>query len=500
MKQTTNQLTKRLTQSLILGLAVVSFSHAQAQTGGAVFQAGPPMQRAKIFPTATLLDNGKVITFAGREVGFISCAWSDLYDPATNTFTENAMGMPHDGSATVKLSDGRYLLLGGAQDLGVAPGYATAEQYNPTSGTFSNIASMTMARCNHSAAQLSSGKVLVVGAWYNTSGASQPELYDTASNTFVATTGTLNTPRSSALVLPTDDGGAVIAGGWPTYGGAGYTEVEYYQPASGTFSVQSAELIPADPGWLVSTINTRTIQDSRMSNGKYILLAYRSNPSTEFALIEFDPATKVFSKLNTASPLKDSLTDGGFADLVLNKSDNMAYLIGFDSGYDPQRVCVVTVNLGTGELNHPTTTYTLPTQEYFYASYTYLPASGKILVQGINGGNAGYFTGTNKTYFLTPQITVGVEQSAGKSGLQVSAYPNPAQGQLNLRLQSDADRQVDIRLTDLTGRVVLMDRLQHRAGQTTDRSYPLGHLAPGMYFLSCGVGSTLNTQTIVITR
>jgi hypothetical protein len=90
----------------------------KAQTGGATFEVGPTMMRGKIFPTSTILDNGKIISFSGRETNFVSCAYSDLYNPVTNTFSEAAMNMPHDASATVKLSDGRFLIDGWRREFG----------------------------------------------------------------------------------------------------------------------------------------------------------------------------------------------------------------------------------------------------------------------------------------------------------------------------------------------------------------------------------------------
>jgi hypothetical protein len=483
-----------------LGVGLASLLPAQslqAQTGGAIFTPGPTLMRGKLFPTATLLDNGKVISFSGRETGFVSCLYSDLYDPATNTFTENAMNFVHDGSATVKLSDGRYLLLGGAADLGVAPGYNHTEMYDPATGAFTAKATMTMARCNLTAVQLNGGKVLVAGAWYNTSGAQQPEIYDTATNAFTATTGTLVYPRSNAMVFPTNDGGAVVAGGYDTYGAGSISGVEYYDPATGNFSSQSTQLIPADSGWTLSWVNTRPIDDCRMSNGKYLMLGYKNVNGPEYGLIQFDPATKQFSKLTTASPLRDSLTDGGFADVVLNRTDNMAYLIGFDSGYDPQRVCVVTVNLSTGDIHHPTTTFTLPSSEYFYASYTYMPASKKIMVMGINGGNAGYFTGTNKTYFLTPQIVLSVGEQANEA-MGLKCYPNPSQGRLTAAFSAPESGRARLSLTDLMGRTLLRDNRNVHSGEQVQWPVLTGALPDGLYRLSIELGGQRTGQSVLL--
>jgi len=496
MKTTIKNTIKKTALSLTLSLGCLVVG---AQTGGAIFQSGPTMMRGKIFPTATLLDNGKVITFSGRETNFISCAYSDLYDPISNSFTESPMNFPHDGSATIKLSDGRYFLLGGGMDLGVAPGYSSTEMYNPMTNTFDIKASMTMARMQHSGIQLNNGNVLVVGAWYNNNGAQYGEIYDTAANTF-APTGALNDPRSQPIVFPTSDGGAILTGGWGSYGGAVKTTVEYYQTPTNDFISQSSELIPADPGWLPLSAYTRPMTDNKMSNGKYLLMAYRTMPTTEYALLVFDPTTKLFSKLTTSSPLRDSLTDGGFFDFALNKTANMAYLIGVDSGYDPQRVCVVTVNLSTGDIYHPTTTFTLPAQEYFYASYTYILSVGKILVQGINGGNAGYFTGTDKTYLLTPQFTVGTNDISKTNDFQFIHSPNPAKDELKIEMNSAEATHYQIKIIDMLGRALIQENMYSYAPGIQKWTLSTNTLTPGIYKIFISDKKQVKTTSLLITK
>ncbi len=497
--QKTTAFVNQFTATLILLLSITSSSFAQ--TGGANYQAGPNMMRAKIFPPATLLDNGKVITFGGREVNFVSCSYSDLYDPTSNTFSESAMNYPHDGSATIKLSDGRFFLVGGSEDLGIAPGYATTEMYNPLTNTFEIKANLLQKRCNVSGAQLNNGKVLIVGAWYNNNGAANGEVYDTSSNTFSPTTGTLLQPRAQPIVLPTNDGGAIIAGGYPTFGGPVYASVEYYQTATNDFVAHSAELIPADPGWLLYTVYTKPLSDLQMTNGNYLLLASRAGASgAEYALIQFDPANKQFSKLITMDPLKDSLTDGGFFDVILNKTDNFAYLMGVDSATDPNKLSMITVNLSTGEAFHPTNTFTMPASEYFYAAYTYIPAKKQILVQGINETNAGYFTGTNKTYLVTPQITLGLNPTSVQNDFQLSTYPNPAQDELNVAISSAKSFSGSITLIDLFGRKVILDKNLNLGSGLTKLKYNTHHLPPGVYQLIISSASQIRKHSVLIAK
>jgi hypothetical protein len=496
MKTTKTFLLKAST-SLLMFAGFFNSNFSSAQTGGATFQVGPTMMRGKIFPTTTLLDNGKVISFSGRETNFVSCSFSDLYDPAANSFTETAMNFPHDASATVKLTDGSYMLFGGGENLGVAPGYATSEMYLQSTGTFVSKASMTMQRMQHAGVQLLNGKVLIAGAWYNNNGAQYGEVYDVTADTYTAT-GAMVVPRAQPNIFPTADGGAIISSGWPSYGGAVIPNVEYYSPITNSFTLQSNQLIPTDSGWAPVSIYTRPFDDCKMTNGKYLMMASRNITGPEFALIEFDPNTKLFSKINTLSPLVDSLTDGGFADFVLNKADNMVYLIGFDAGFDPQRVCVVTVDLSTGNVYHPTTTYTLPAQEYFYATYTYMPSSGKILVMGVNGSNTSYFTGTDKTYILTPQITLGVKESSVQSH-EMTCYPNPAANEIKLNFNSNETTLYNLEFIDITGRVIQQETKWSNNGLQT-WNLNTSNLPNGMYLLSVQSAKGRQTKSVIIDR
>ena len=120
------------------------------------------------------------------------------------------MNYPHDAPAFAKLQDGRYLLAGGFAGGGGVGQTTTAEIYNPADNTFTPTAPMNVARGWCNGATLTSGKVLVVGNWYND--ASQGEVYDPVADTWTLT-GSLSIQRANLTVLPTSDGGAVVFGG-----------------------------------------------------------------------------------------------------------------------------------------------------------------------------------------------------------------------------------------------------------------------------------------------
>jgi len=487
------------TKKLIMISIFVFLSFANfAQSGGAIYESGPLMKRAKIYPISTLLSTGKIVSFGGREFNFISGSNSEIYDPITNTFSETTMNFPHDGSSVVKMRDGCFFIIGGSKNLGVAPGYATTEMYNPSTNSFDVKASMTMARMQMGAAQLNNGKVLIVGAWYNPNGALTSEIYDSSTNSFTKS-GSLNQPRAYPIVIPTNDGGAVVAGGWPTYGGATYTNVEYYETSSGSFTTLSSQLITTDSGWVLSPVYTRPITDCRMSNGNYLMLASRYNPSLEYSFIIFNPTTKSFSKLNTNLPLADSLTDGGIFDFVLNKTNNMAYFLGADSGIVPLKLALVSVDLGSGHVYHPRNSFSLPNDEYLFPTMIYMPYNDKILVQGVSTTNLSYFFGTDKTYLLTPQFSVEIKNLT-ETKSRISLYPNPASDNLNIEFNGDVLSKLHVKLYDLVGKEVINDLVDIDKLSTGMIRYNTSQLSEGFYKLIVLTNKDILVKTIIINR
>ena len=121
-------------------------------------------------PTATLLLNGKVLV-AGGDIGDGDGASvsAELYDPATGTFTATGnLINGRDQNATALLPDGTVLFAGGHCNCVPAPGggndnLASAEIYNPDTGTFSATGSMLTGRDVLDATLLINGQVLITG-------------------------------------------------------------------------------------------------------------------------------------------------------------------------------------------------------------------------------------------------------------------------------------------------------------------------------------------------
>jgi hypothetical protein len=91
-------------------------------------------------------------------------ASTQLYDPATGKFSPSgSMAGGRFGNTATALSDGRVLIAGGLKDTTTGVAVATAELYDPNSGTFSSIGPMAEARVGQTSTLLSDGRVLIAG-------------------------------------------------------------------------------------------------------------------------------------------------------------------------------------------------------------------------------------------------------------------------------------------------------------------------------------------------
>jgi len=201
------------------------------------FQSTGIMSTPRTGPTATLLQSGKVLVTGGNSCYFLGyysrhcpLASAEIYDPGTGTFaTTGTMAVKRVFHTATPLSNGKVLVAGGPD--------ASAELYDPASGTFAATGSMSVARSSHTATLLANGKVLITGG-YNASGTlDSAELYDLSTGTFSAT-GTMTTAHASHSATLLANGKVLIAGGFNSTGTL--TTAELYDPTTGTFSAANS--------------------------------------------------------------------------------------------------------------------------------------------------------------------------------------------------------------------------------------------------------------------
>jgi hypothetical protein len=224
------------------------------------FGATGTMTHARAGATATLLSDGRVLIVGGSSCdtttgGILSSA--EIYDPQAGTFSAtgsmSATRMRHTATLLV---DGRVLVAGGVTDQPQTGGttilaasyaawvpaataagstLATAELYDPATGTFSPTGSMADFRSAFTATRLQDGRVLVVGGGGEGYARASAEIYDPATATF-SPTGSMNKKRwlmTATLLL---DGRVLVAGG-RSPNDAPQATAEVFDPATGQFAL-----------------------------------------------------------------------------------------------------------------------------------------------------------------------------------------------------------------------------------------------------------------------
>ncbi|NOJ91413.1 hypothetical protein HMI51_00395 [Corallococcus coralloides] len=208
-----------------------STAHQWSTTGSlSVGRTGVAMAR---------LPDGRVLASGGC-TGSSCMASAELYDPATGTWssTGNMLRM-RAGHHLVALQDGRVLALGGVWwPLGQwGNGVTDTEVYNPASGTWSFAGTMAHERELFTVTPLANGRVLVVGGEENYSADATVEEFDPTAPIESAWTQVASLPVGrayhSATRLP--DGSVLVVGG--TDGeGVIYDDAYRYHPATRTWT------------------------------------------------------------------------------------------------------------------------------------------------------------------------------------------------------------------------------------------------------------------------
>ncbi len=262
------------------------------------FIATGSMTAARDYATATLLLDGRVLIVGGtvRQEGDIDRpTTAELYDPATGTFiATGSMTAARDYATATLLPDGRVLFAGGASGNPALP-LSSAELYDPRTGMFTATGSMTIDRDGAVAVLLQDGRVLVAGGWVNAGDNSETEtasaeLYDPQSGTFTAT-GAMSARGAvpTAVLLP--DGRVLVIGGrvLPTALN-GQTTAEFYDPTSGTFTSAGQMVTP------------RTRPEAiELRDGRILIAGGGIVPETPEL---YDPASDTFTQAGTTTVLR----------------------------------------------------------------------------------------------------------------------------------------------------------------------------------------------------
>jgi hypothetical protein len=162
-----------------------------------------------VLSAGVLLRDGRVLLVGDAgPADAPSVAAAQVFDPATMSFADaGPMVTPRAQAKLALLQDGRVLVAGGTQPTDISTTLATAELFDPATGTFSATGSMAIPRTYHSMTTLADGRVLVTGG----DNVETAEIYDPATGNF---TPAGSAPQIKGLNLPVllSDGRVVLIG------------------------------------------------------------------------------------------------------------------------------------------------------------------------------------------------------------------------------------------------------------------------------------------------
>jgi N-acetylneuraminic acid mutarotase len=192
--------------------------------------------QARSAVSAALLGSGNVL-LAGGCIAACNAptATTEMYDPTAGTWSNTgSLNVPRYFHSTTVLQDGKVLVVGGCISPDCTNLTASAELYNPDTGTWSLAAPLSDAREAHTATLLADGRVLVTGGYGATRILAATEIYDPATNQWTRV-GNLGMARvmHSATVL---DGSAMVVGGRGGDFGAMLCSTEIFDLATGRWS------------------------------------------------------------------------------------------------------------------------------------------------------------------------------------------------------------------------------------------------------------------------
>jgi hypothetical protein len=198
----------------------------------------------------------------------------------------SGMAVRRNGHSSLTLADGRVLVSGGSNyDLPVT---ATAELYEPISGTWQTTTSMNQARVHHASLLLPDGRVLVAGGHDQIAALASAELFDPLTETW-SSAGAMSQARSGHAIIEAWNYEPLVVGG------------------SGTGALASAEVFnPATLSWRsVGSLTTARYQHrlAELPSKQIVAISGARSSGLTSSVEVYDPSTEAwahFATLTTA--------------------------------------------------------------------------------------------------------------------------------------------------------------------------------------------------------
>ncbi len=317
---------------MALAAAGLGFAATAAWAAPGTFSATGSLQVGRYGSAATTLCDGRVLVAGGDTAGG-QATTAEIYQPSTGTWVAAApLNVARSSHSSTLLADCRILVAGG----GSGAQRGSAEIYDPGTDTWTEVASMNVGRHGHSAFRLPDGRVLVAAGGVpvpgDTAGTASAELFDPSTGSWTAT-GSLATGRLNHAAAQLADGRVVVAGGMPHgggYFGPGFDTAEVYDPSTGAWAYTASPMATPRRGFHSLT---------RLDDGRLLVAGGHTSwtgTATDTAEL-LDPATLTWTA-TTSMPAgryfhAATVLTGGTV-LVTGGSNGSSYLVDADV-YDP---------------------------------------------------------------------------------------------------------------------------------------------------------------------
>jgi hypothetical protein len=230
---------------------------APTPEGGCGDDAGPgafsctgSLATARMAPGGAVLPNGKVLIAGGWNATGQTLASAEVYDPASGTFsTTGAMAGEHLWAGWASpwpvLASGKVLAAGGLAASGAL--LSTAELYDPAAGAFTGTGSLGTAVVAFNEVTLADGSVLLVGGYDAVTGAPPSPSFSYTAGTnqaqrydptsaMFASAGTLAEQRLFGCNVLLPSGKVLAIGGSQGVPTAAESNIEQFDPAMGQWT------------------------------------------------------------------------------------------------------------------------------------------------------------------------------------------------------------------------------------------------------------------------
>jgi hypothetical protein len=329
------------------------------------------MHNPRAAHTATLLKDGTVLIcggFTGSSSNGLSSA--EIYNPSSKSFTEiDHLSTPRVTHTATLLPNGKILIAGGYNGNSLS----TTEIYDPELKSFSQGPNMITARYGHTATPLNDGKILFTGGvgtgWTFLSSA---ELYDIKTNKFIPV-NSMTVAREAHTATLLQNGNVLITGGHRDRREnlKVYASSEIYDSKSNQFTATGSMQIPRHKHDAVL-----------LSDGKVLINGGADKRDSLFSSAEiYDPVTHQFTSISNMNYPRFK-----HKEMSILMPDNYVLIVG---GSDKAEI----YNFNTGKFT-PVQGNLGPTRLFSCAT---LLNNGEVL---ITGGYDEYISAISKSYLF----------------------------------------------------------------------------------------------------